>query len=111
MGELGEDGKHSLRCDGRKTERGLVEEQKPGLADERPHERDHLLFAAAQSAGELTEAMAAELTRLAGTDWLSVRALAARILESDERSVPNPPVTKPAREVRAAFHELLKGHE
>ena len=62
-------------------------------------------------AGELTEAMAAELTRLAGTDWLSVRALAARILESHGRPVPNPPVTKPAREVRAAFHELLKEHE
>ena len=60
------------------------------------------------SAGELTEPMAAEVTRLAGTDWLSVRALAARILESHGRPVPNAPATKPAPEVRAAFHELLK---
>jgi hypothetical protein len=62
-------------------------------------------------AGELTQPMAAELTRLAGTDWLSVRALAARILDAHGRTAPNPPVTNPAWEVRAAFHELLKGHE
>jgi AAA ATPase domain len=59
-------------------------------------------------AGELTEPMAAQLTRLAGTDWLSVRALAAEILDAHGRPVPNPPATEPAREVRAAFHELLK---
>ena len=59
-------------------------------------------------AGELTEPMAAQLTRLVGTDWLSVRALAARILDAHGRPVPNPPATEPAREVRAAFHELLK---
>jgi hypothetical protein len=59
-------------------------------------------------ADELTEPMAAQLTSLVGTDWLSVRALAARILEAHGRPVPNPPATEPAREVRAAFHELLK---
>ena len=62
-------------------------------------------------AGELTEPMAAQLTRLVGTDWLSVRALAARILDAHGRPVPNPPATEPAREVRAAFHELLKEYE
>jgi NACHT domain len=62
-------------------------------------------------AGELTEPMAAELTRLAGTDWLSVRALAGRILDVHGRPVPNPPATEPAREVREAFHDLLKEHE
>jgi NACHT domain len=62
-------------------------------------------------AGELTEPMAAELSRLAGTDWLSVRELAARILESHGRPVPNAPATEPAWEVRAAFHELFKEHQ
>ena len=62
-------------------------------------------------AGELTEPMAAQLTSLVGTDWLSVRALAARILDANGRPVPNPPATEPAREVRAAFHELLKEYE
>jgi hypothetical protein len=58
--------------------------------------------------GELTDEMAAELTRLAATDWLSVRALAGQILDAHGRSVPDPPATEPAPKVRAAFHELME---
>ena len=54
--------------------------------------------------GELTDEMAAELTRLAGTDWLSVRALAGQVLDAHGRPVPYPPATEPAPKVRAAFH-------
>jgi hypothetical protein len=62
-------------------------------------------------AGGLAEPMAEELTRLARTDWLSVRALAGRILKTHGRPVPDPPATEPAREVRAAFHHLFEEHE
>ncbi|MDQ3154922.1 MAG: ATP-binding protein [Actinomycetota bacterium] len=62
-------------------------------------------------AGELTDEMAAELTRLAGTDWLSVRALAARILDAHGRPVPDPPATEPAPKVRAAFHDQMGERE
>lgn len=51
-------------------------------------------------AGELTDEMAAELTRLAGGDWLSVRAPASRILEAHGRPIPDPPATEPAPNVR-----------
>ena len=61
--------------------------------------------------GGLTDAMAAELTRLAGTDWLSVRALAGRILDVHGRPVPGLPATEPAPKVRAAFHDLMKEHK
>lgn len=61
--------------------------------------------------GGLTDAMAAELTRLAGTDWLSVRALAARILDVHGRPVPDLPATEPAPMVRTAFHDLMKEHK
>lgn len=57
--------------------------------------------------GELTDEMTAELTRLAGTDWLSVRALAAQILDAHGRRVPHPPATEPAAKVRAAFRYLI----
>jgi hypothetical protein len=61
--------------------------------------------------GELTEEMAVELAELARTDWLAVRALAAWILALHERPVPDPPVTEPAPQVRAAFHDLFGEHE
>ncbi|GGL88585.1 NACHT domain-containing protein [Micromonospora yangpuensis] len=61
--------------------------------------------------GELTDEMAAELTRLAGTDWLSVRALADQILDAHGRPVPHPPTTEPAPKVRAAFHDLMRERE
>lgn len=54
----------------------------------------------------LNDKLALELTRLAKTDWLSVRALAARILQDQDRPVPDPPATEPAGAVRAAFHEM-----
>jgi uncharacterized protein YbjT (DUF2867 family) len=55
--------------------------------------------------------MAAELTQLAGTDWLSVRALADQILDAHGRPVPYPPATEPAPKVRAAFHDLMRERE
>ncbi|MFB9831143.1 AAA family ATPase [Actinoallomurus acaciae] len=61
--------------------------------------------------GEMTDEMAAELTRLAGTDWLSVRVLADQILDAHERPAPHPPATEPAPKVRAAFHALMKKRE
>jgi AAA ATPase domain len=61
--------------------------------------------------GELTDEMAAELTQLAATDWLSVRALAGQILEAHGRPVPHPPATEPAAEVRASFRDLTGKRE
>lgn len=58
-------------------------------------------------AGALNEEMAAELTRLATSDWLSVRTFAARILEAHDRPVPDPPATGPDPKVRAAFNEFF----
>ena len=57
-------------------------------------------------ANSLNDELALELTRLAATDWLSVRALAARILQAQGRPVPDPPATEPAGAVRAAIHEM-----
>jgi adenylate kinase family enzyme len=56
---------------------------------------------------EMTDDLGTELTRLAVGDWLSVRALAGRILDAHGRPVPYPPATEPAPKVRAAFHDLL----
>jgi hypothetical protein len=61
--------------------------------------------------GELTDELAAELTQLAGTDWLSVRALAGQILGTHGRPVPYPPATEPAPKVRAAFHDMIRERE
>lgn len=61
--------------------------------------------------GALNDEMAAELRRLATTHWLSVRSLAARILEVHARPVPPPPATDPAGKIRAAFHDLFTEHE
>jgi len=61
--------------------------------------------------GELTDEMAAELTQLAGTDRLSVRALAGQILDAHGHPAPHPPATEPAPQVRAAFHDLMKERE
>lgn len=61
--------------------------------------------------GELTDEMAAELTKLAGTDRLSVRVLADQILDAHGRPVPHPPATEPDPKVRAAFHDLMREHE
>jgi hypothetical protein len=61
--------------------------------------------------GELTDETAAELTHLAGTDWLSVRVLAGQILDAHGRPVPHPPATEPAAKVRAAFRDLTGKHE
>jgi hypothetical protein len=61
--------------------------------------------------GELTDAMTAELTRLAQSDWLTVRALAGRILEAHGRPAPSPPATEPPPKVRAAFHNLFRERE
>src|SRR6266536_1076050 len=61
--------------------------------------------------GELTDEMAAELTQLAGTDWLSVRALADQILDAHGHPAPHPPATEPAPKVRAAFHDLMRERE
>lgn len=57
-------------------------------------------------AGSLSDDLTFELTRLAATDWLSVRVLAARVLEEHGRPVPNPPATDPAGPVRAAFRGI-----
>jgi hypothetical protein len=66
---------------------------------------------AGRAIGELTDEMAAELTQLAGTDWLSVRSLASQVLDANGRTVPYPPATEPAPKVRAAFHDLMRGRE
>jgi hypothetical protein len=60
--------------------------------------------------GELSDELAAVLTRLAGSDWLSVRALAAVTLKVHGRPVPALPVTEPLPKVRAAFHDLMREH-
>jgi hypothetical protein len=62
------------------------------------------------SAGQLIQPMAAELVRLAETDWLSVRALAGHILDAHGLSAPSPPATEPAWQIRAAFRDLFKDH-
>lgn len=56
--------------------------------------------------GSLNDELAKELTRLAACHWLSVRTLAARILEGQGRPVPSLPATDPPGAVRAAFHEM-----
>lgn len=61
--------------------------------------------------GELSDELAAALTQLAGTDWLSVRALAGQILHAHGRPVPHPPATEPAVKVRTAFHDLIGERE
>lgn len=48
-----ERGEDLLRSDGRKAERGLVEQQELGPGHERPPDRDHLLLAAGHGSGEL----------------------------------------------------------
>jgi hypothetical protein len=60
--------------------------------------------------GELEDELATELTQLAASDRLSVRALAGQILGMHGRPVPEPPATTPAPSVRAAF-ALLQAHE
>lgn len=58
--------------------------------------------------GELEDDLAAELTRLAESDRLSVRALASDLLISHGRTAPAPPATAPASAVSAAFHALAR---
>jgi hypothetical protein len=60
--------------------------------------------------GGLSDELAAVLTRFSGSNWLSVRALAAVILKVHGRPVPALPVTEPLPKVRAAFHDLMKEH-
>ena len=59
--------------------------------------------------GELTDGMAAELTRLAQSDWLAVRAFAGRILDSHGRPVPDPPATPLAPRIPVRFQEAPEG--
>lgn len=61
--------------------------------------------------GELRDDLATELTKLAGSDHLSVRALAGQILATHGRQVPAPPATAPAPSVTAAFRALVQQHE
>jgi hypothetical protein len=61
--------------------------------------------------GELTDELAAELTLLAGTKLLSVRALASQILDAQGRPVPHPPVSEPDPKIRAAYHYILGARE
>lgn len=61
--------------------------------------------------GELGDDLAAEITQLAGSDHLSVRALAGQILASHGRPVPEPPATTPALYVSSAFRALVGKHE
>jgi NACHT domain len=61
--------------------------------------------------GELTHEMAAALTQLATTDWLSVRVRASQILDAHGRPVPHPPATAPAPKVRAAVHDMMRERE
>lgn len=60
--------------------------------------------------GELEGDLAAELTRLAASDRLSVRALAGHILDIHGCPAPEPPATTPAPTVSAAFHTLIHKH-
>lgn len=61
--------------------------------------------------GQLTDEMAASLMRLAQTDLLSVRVLAAEILAAHKKPVPVPPATEPAARVRLAFSQFVQEHE
>jgi hypothetical protein len=61
--------------------------------------------------GELGDDLAAEITRLAASDHLSVRALAGQILATHGRPVPEPPATTPSLYVISAFHSLVGEHE
>jgi hypothetical protein len=62
-------------------------------------------------AGELGDDLARELTQLAASDHLSVRALAGQILATHGRPVPEPPATTPSLYVISAFHTLVREHE
>lgn len=62
-------------------------------------------------AGELEDDLAEELTRLAASNRLSVRALAGQILDIHGHPVPEPLATTPAASVNDAFHALVHNHE
>ncbi|RKS04930.1 NACHT domain-containing protein [Nocardiopsis sp. Huas11] len=62
-------------------------------------------------AGILEDDLAAELTQLATSDRLSVRAFAGQLLSIHGRRIPEPPATTPAPSVSAAFHALVQAHE
>jgi hypothetical protein len=51
-------------------------------------------------AGAMTDDTAAELARLAGSEWLSARALAGRVLEEHSKPVPAPPANEPDPKIR-----------
>ncbi|WP_426007189.1 AAA family ATPase [Paenarthrobacter sp. NyZ202] len=58
-------------------------------------------------AGDLGDDLATEITRLATSHHLSVRALAGQILDTHGRPVPEPPATTPSMSVVSAFHSLV----
>ncbi|WP_280334287.1 ATP-binding protein [Nocardia wallacei] len=60
---------------------------------------------------ELTDELATELTRLVSTDWLSVHALADRILHMYGRAYPSRQETESAPQIDTAFHQLPRGHQ
>ncbi|KAA8880384.1 ATP-binding protein [Nocardia colli] len=60
---------------------------------------------------ELSDELATELTRLVSTDWLSVHALAARILDMYGRAYPARQVTEAAPQIGTAFHQLPREHQ
>ncbi|MGL3804611.1 AAA family ATPase [Paeniglutamicibacter sp. R2-26] len=63
------------------------------------------------SKGDLGDDLAAELTQLAASDNLSVRALAGQILDTHGCPVPEPPATMPALSVSTAFQTLVREYE
>lgn len=62
-------------------------------------------------AGGLRDDLSSELTKLAVSDHLSVRAFAGQILAAHGRPVPAPPATAPAHSVAAAFSALAQQHD
>lgn len=57
----------------------------------------------------LEDSLRSTVTELAQSDWLSVRALAADILESHGYEVPTAPVTAPLPKVRLGFQAMVEG--
>lgn len=62
-------------------------------------------------AGELGDDLAKEITRLAVSDHLSVRAIAGQILATHGRPVPEPPGTPPSLPVVSAFQGLVREYK
>lgn len=61
--------------------------------------------------GELGDDLATEITRLALSDHLSVRALAGQILDAHGRDIPEPPATAPSLYVSSAIRSLVSEQE